>query len=134
MNIESTAGKSVPVTPAPVALRPVSGQVPEASPAVVRVENRPIQAEPSGSVPAKEESPAQATQLEMERAAENLQRHVHVAAPELQFSVDEDSGRTVIKITDTATKEVIRQIPSEEVLRLNKELDRLKGTLLNQQA
>ena len=36
----------------------------------------------------------------------------------LQFSVDDSSGRTVIKVLDPQTDEIIRQIPSEEVLRL----------------
>jgi flagellar protein FlaG len=36
----------------------------------------------------------------------------------LQFSVDQASGRMVIKVTDTETNEVIRQIPPEQVLDL----------------
>jgi flagellar protein FlaG len=34
----------------------------------------------------------------------------------LLFSVDDASGRTVIKVTDTETQEVIRQIPPEQAL------------------
>ena len=71
---------------------------------------------------------------ELQRASEELQRRISAVAPELQFSVDHDSGRTIIKVTDPATDELIRQIPEEEVLRLNKELDRLQGLLLNRQA
>ena len=41
---------------------------------------------------------------------------------------------TVVKITDRNTQEVIRQIPPEEVLRLNRELDKLQGLLLRGQA
>jgi flagellar protein FlaG len=36
----------------------------------------------------------------------------------LQFSVDQASGRMIIKVTDTETNEVIRQIPPEQVLEL----------------
>lgn len=36
----------------------------------------------------------------------------------LHFSVDDASGRMVIKVTDTETNEVIRQIPPEQVLDL----------------
>ena len=68
---------------------------------------------------------------ELKHATEELQRRIQAVSPELQFSVDQDSGRTIIKVTDKATNEVIRQIPSEEVLKLNKELDRLQGLLLN---
>lgn len=71
---------------------------------------------------------------EMKRASEELQRRISAMAPELQFSVDHDSGRTIIKVTDPSTNELIRQIPAEEVLQLNKELDRLQGLLLNHKA
>lgn len=37
---------------------------------------------------------------------------------ELQFSIDEVTGRTVIKVVDRESEEVIRQIPPEEVLTL----------------
>lgn len=75
-----------------------------------------------------------ATADELKRVTEELQRRIYAVAPELQFSVDQDSGRTIIKVTDPATNELIRQIPAEEVLRLNKELDRLQGLLLNRKA
>ncbi|MEE9343526.1 MAG: flagellar protein FlaG [Gammaproteobacteria bacterium] len=42
---------------------------------------------------------------------QNLQR-------DLQFNVDKDSGRVVIKVLDSKTNELIRQIPSEEILEL----------------
>ncbi|WJW74583.1 flagellar protein FlaG [Thiohalobacter sp. IOR34] len=37
---------------------------------------------------------------------------------ELRFSIDEDSGRTVIRVIDPDSEEVIRQIPPEEILSL----------------
>ena len=52
----------------------------------------------------------------------------------LQFSLDKDSGKTVVKVMDTDTNEVIRQIPSEEVLAISKAVDKLKGLLIKQQA
>lgn len=52
----------------------------------------------------------------------------------LQFNIDQDSGRTVVKIMDSTTQEVIKQIPSEEMLALAKALDQLKGLLVTQKA
>lgn len=52
----------------------------------------------------------------------------------LEFSVDDDTGSTVVKILDKETKEVIRQIPSEEMLSIAKALDTIKGLLLHQKA
>jgi flagellar protein FlaG len=40
----------------------------------------------------------------------------------LEFQVDEQSGRTVVTVKDRNTGEVIRQIPSEEILRLARNL------------
>ena len=53
---------------------------------------------------------------------------------DLNFSVDEDSGRTVVKVLDTETKEVIRQIPSQEVLDRIHHLQDVQGLLFKDQA
>ena len=50
-------------------------------------------------------------------AVQDINEHIQAAHRELLFSVDEDSGRTVIKVMDMNTKEVIRQIPNEEALK-----------------
>lgn len=52
----------------------------------------------------------------LDDAVRDLNEHIQVVQRELHFSVDEDSGRTVIKVMDMATQEVIRQIPNEEAL------------------
>ena len=50
----------------------------------------------------------------------------------LQFSIDDDSGRTVVKVVDRQTEEVLRQIPSEEMLDIARALGKLKGLLVEQ--
>ncbi|MCF6235234.1 MAG: flagellar protein FlaG [Gammaproteobacteria bacterium] len=53
---------------------------------------------------------------------------------ELSFSVDKESGKTVVKVMDAQTREVIRQMPSEEALKLAqriKEGHDFEGMLLN---
>lgn len=52
----------------------------------------------------------------------------------LEFTVDADSHRTVVKVVDQETKDVIRQIPSPEVLEIAKALDQLQGLLIKQKA
>lgn len=79
-------------------------------------------------------SPTAPSAAELKQAVRELQQKTQVTSPDLQFSIDEDTGQTVIKITDARTKEVIRQIPAEEVIRLNKELDRMQGLLFHKQA
>ena len=63
------------------------------------------------------------------------QEHVtQTLANELAFSIDQDSGRTVVKIIDSSTDEVIRQIPSKEMLAIADALDQIQGMLLKQKA
>ncbi len=47
----------------------------------------------------------------------------------LSFSVDKDTGKTVIKVIDTETKEIIRQIPPEDALRVAAHIKELVGIL-----
>ncbi|MDQ2068483.1 flagellar protein FlaG [Natronospira bacteriovora] len=53
-----------------------------------------------------------------ERAARELDSAQSLFRPELEFKVDEVSGRTVITVYHPETEEIIRQIPPEEALRL----------------
>ncbi|MEW6263532.1 MAG: flagellar protein FlaG [Thermodesulfobacteriota bacterium] len=49
----------------------------------------------------------------------------------LSFAVDKATGRTIIKIVDAQTEEVVRQLPPEEILRLAASLEKMAGALLN---
>ncbi len=71
---------------------------------------------------------------ELSAALEEVQKTIRPFASELNFSLEEDTGRMLVKIVDTETDEVIRQIPSEELLRISKALDKLQGLLLNSEA
>lgn len=48
---------------------------------------------------------------------------------DLHFTVDEDSGVTVVKVVDPSTDEVVRQIPTEEVMRVVRSLENGGGFL-----
>ncbi|MCP5144839.1 MAG: flagellar protein FlaG [Gammaproteobacteria bacterium] len=50
----------------------------------------------------------------------------------LEFSQDDSTGKTIVKLVDTGSKEVIRQIPSEEMLAIARAVDQLQGLLLNE--
>lgn len=52
----------------------------------------------------------------------------------LEFTVDSDSERTIVKVMDKQTNEVIRQIPSQDALELAKAVDRLQGLLIKEKA
>jgi len=96
----------------------VSAQPPPENQAVVR-QNLP----PAGKgVPSQVSTPE--NKDEIAKAVEQLSSHVQTLNRDLQFSVEEElgMGRTVVKVLDSETKEVIRQIPSEEVIKIAKQL------------
>lgn len=98
---------------------------------------RPVPAAAAAAVQQLEQLQAQRkqpTSEQVQKAVENLRQAVQSSSANLQFSVDGDTGRTVIRVVDGDTKEVIRQLPSEEVLQLAKSLDKLSGLLLKQKA
>jgi len=49
----------------------------------------------------------------------------------LGFSYDDSVNSPVIKVNNTKTGELVRQIPSEDVLRIAHKLDQLKGVLFD---
>lgn len=80
------------------------------------------------------ESNAPAKQQELERAVKNVNEFVKPINNTLSFNLDQDTGQTVIKVVDLSTHEVIKQIPSEEMLAIAKALDTMKGLLVQQKA
>ncbi|MFC7514217.1 flagellar protein FlaG [Herbaspirillum sp. GCM10030257] len=53
---------------------------------------------------------------------------------DLEFSLDSDTEKAVVKVVDQQTKEVIRQIPTAEALEIAKALDRVQGLLIREKA
>ncbi len=53
---------------------------------------------------------------------------------EVEFTSDQETGHTVVRVVDRETQEVIRQIPSQEMLSITHALDRLQGLLIQQKA
>ena len=69
---------------------------------------------------------------QLEKVAQQLQAFMGEMNRTLQFQVDEDSGRDVIKILDKTSGDVIKQYPSEEVLSLVSKLSESAGILIDQ--
>jgi len=67
-------------------------------------------------------------------AIAQVQEFTQSLAKELTFDIDDDSGRTIVKVIDSSTNEVLRQIPSEEMLGIAKALDQIQGLLIKQKA
>ena len=67
---------------------------------------------------AKAQTPAPADMGNVREAVSKLNDHVQNLRRTLSFSIEESTGRTVIKVYDAETEELIRQIPPEETIRL----------------
>jgi flagellar protein FlaG len=93
---------------------------------------------PTGKAPAVVPVPVpqqQAQPAQVQKAVESFKRMIETQAPNsLAFAVDSSTGKTIVRITDVQTGEMIRQIPSEEMLEIARSLDKLQGVLLNKQA
>jgi flagellar protein FlaG len=67
--------------------------------------------------PAGKEVPAAATDTaQISEAVTRINEIVQNVQRDLSFNLDEDSGQTVIRVVDSQSGELIRQIPSEEAL------------------
>jgi flagellar protein FlaG len=71
---------------------------------------------------------------QLEKVAQQLQDFVGELNRNLEFSVDKDSGRDVIKVFDRDTGDLIKQFPSEEVLSLVSKLSEMVGGLVDAKA
>jgi flagellar protein FlaG len=67
------------------------------------------------------------TAEQLEKVAQQLQDFVGEMNRGLEFSVDKDSGRDVIKVIDKSSGELVKQYPSEEVLTLGAKLSDMVG-------
>lgn len=110
-----------------------------APPAAPAPSPRPV-ASQKGALPAdvtQKTSPApeQASREQIQRAVEQMRKSLsESSSSNLKFSIDDETGQTIVRVTDIKTGELIRQIPSEELVELAKSLDRMQGKLLRQQA
>lgn len=67
-------------------------------------------------------------------AVQKLNDYVAPALQTIEFSIDDETDRIVVKVVDTETQKVLRQIPNEEVLAISKTLDKLRGLVVRQTA
>ena len=67
-------------------------------------------------------APAVQDPKKIEQAVARLNDYVQSLQRDIVFSVDHDSGRSVVRVVERGTQEVIRQIPSEVALRLARDL------------
>ncbi|QEY62073.1 flagellar protein FlaG [Metapseudomonas lalkuanensis] len=116
---------------------------------IINLTGKGVNATPAGNAqvrgPAEKESPekvseqarqkSEAQEREpVEAAASSIQEFVQSIRRNLNFDVDDSSGRVVVQVTDTESGEVIRQIPSEDALKLAESLSEMRSLLFKAEA
>ena len=71
---------------------------------------------------------------QVEDAVATIQEFVQSVRRSINFAVDDGSGRVVVKVTDAGSGDVIRQIPSEEALKLAENLSEVRSLLFQAEA
>lgn len=74
---------------------------------------------------------AEVSRETLQETVNNLNGYAQNLKRNLQFSVDKELNRTVIRVVDTDTKQVIRQIPSEEMLAIARRTDASASAILD---
>lgn len=80
------------------------------------------------------ESPAANNRRNLNEAVSRLREQAQSVQRNLEFSVDDASGETVVKVVASDTGEVIRQIPSEVALKLAESLKEAGNLLFSERA
>jgi flagellar protein FlaG len=99
----------------------------QAEPAV-----RPVSADALKAVADVTAKPATPSPEQLKKAADNISQAAEKSDQNLQFefSMDTDTNKSVVKVVDKQTGELIRQIPSEETIEIARSIDKFQRSLL----
>lgn len=104
---------------------PVSGRVPVRAPVGA----------PAQTTPSQASEPTRPTPEEVKSAVSMINQALQKASRNLEFSIDTDANKPVVKLVDKSTGELIRQFPSEAALAISRDLEQVdQGLLIKQKA
>jgi flagellar protein FlaG len=88
----------------------------------------------SQSQAAKAEQQPKPQPEEVKEAVKDIQDFVNTVTTDLRFTVDKETGRTIVSVVDSKTHQVVRQIPTEDIMKIARNIDRMQGLLFNDKA
>lgn len=89
----------------------------------------------AGSAAARSEKTTEPSPAQLQGAVDKINNSMKEINSNLQFSIDSDTQRVVVKVVESGSGQVIKQFPSEEALSIAKAIDRFqKGLLVKQSA
>ncbi len=124
-------------------MMPIQGLNGVGGPSVTKLENRPEASAAERKAAAddhvamaqnKESQKAPVDGDRVDRVVESLNNLAQSLKRKIEFSINDDTGQTVIRIVDSENDQVIRQIPPEEMLRLAEHLKDAQGLIVDSKA
>jgi len=77
---------------------------------------------------------ARASKEVMQAAVRQIQGYLKDSGRNLNVTLDESTGMYVARVVNPETGELVRSLPSEETLRIARNIDQMRGMLVNQRA
>lgn len=81
---------------------------------------------------AKDGEAAKPSARQVQQSLEEINKVLAGFSISVQFKIDPDYKELIVKVVDQESGKLIRQIPTEDVVRMSKAMDNLKGLLFAQ--
>jgi flagellar protein FlaG len=78
--------------------------------------------------------PVPPTDVEVTQSIKEVNKYLKQTLNGIEFSQDKDTGQTLVKIIDTTSGKVIRQIPTAQAVEISKDITKLQGLLIKDKA
>lgn len=116
-----------------MAVQPVSHTPPALTPAVNATSGvKPMVDQQKAAQPENAAQPL--TNEQIEKTVDEIRRHIEPVDQNLLFSIDKETGKTIVRLIDSSTKEILRQIPSEELIAIARALGKGQSGLIERKA
>lgn len=97
-----------------------------------QVAEKPVARLPEASTDSDKDNLSPAEDADkVKSAVSQIEKFLSSSRRNLEFSTDEESGKIVVKVIASDTGELIRQLPSEEALRIANNLDDVNSLLFD---
>ncbi len=73
--------------------------------------------------------PAPVDEKQLNEMVDELNGFAQSVQRQLEFSIDQDNGEVIVKVVDAETRDVVREIPPEEIREMRKRLSEISDKL-----
>jgi len=108
--------------------RQVAPSVPDTTATV----NEPIRAMDKGAgMQNHDDRKEQADMGSMQRLADMANENINRFSRDIEFTVDRETDKVIIKVIDRESKQLIRQVPPEQLLKLTEKMEEIQGLIFS---